>query len=192
MEQAAMEEKARKAAALEASRKRTSSATPIVDIPDSKRPKLEHDTSASPASGFDFSSLPASLVTDLIVANLQAFTENALIGMVQAYRHKKTASVAPPAAPTAGIPGLSSTPPPAGPSRPMGSESVLATPPPAATRAPPSEPRADRDRKARSPSPPPQPQIKQEEPVDPLKMDIDDEEIEYEPERLNMEVMYPN
>ena len=26
----------------------------------------------------------------------------------------------------------------------------------------------------------------------PLKMDIDDEEIEYEPERLNMEVMYPN
>ena len=27
-----------------------------------------------------------------------------------------------------------------------------------------------------------------EEPLDPLKMDIDDEEIEYEPDKLNLEV----
>ena len=189
MEHAASEEKARKTAALEASRKRSSTNTPVVDAPDSKRVKLEHDTAAATSPGFDFSSLPANLVTDLIVANLQAFTENALIGMVHAYRHKKTA----PAAATPDIPGLSPTPPPTGPTRSVAeSEPVMATPPPAASRAPPSEPRADRDRKPRSATPPipASGAIKQEEPVDPLKMDIDDEEMEYEPERLNMEVRF--
>ena len=40
--------------------------------------------------------------------------------------------------------------------------------------------------------PPPPPAIKVEEPVDPLKMDIDDEEMEYEPDRLNLEVWCPS
>ena len=68
MEQAAAEEKARKAAALEASRKRSSTSTPVAEAPDLKRPKLEHDVVAANATapGFDFSSLPANLVTDLI------------------------------------------------------------------------------------------------------------------------------
>ncbi|KAI1796643.1 Symplekin tight junction protein C terminal-domain-containing protein [Ganoderma leucocontextum] len=181
MEQAAAEEKARKAAVAEASKKRAAAATPVVEAPESKRPKLEHEVTptAGPA-GFDFSALPAALVTDLIVANLQAYTENALIGLVQAYRHKKATA-------PADIPGLSSTPPPA---RDVPAEQAAPTPPPTAPtapRAPPSGPRADREKKAKPESPPPPP-VKAEEPVDPLKMDIDDEEMEYEPDRLNLEI----
>lgn len=202
MEQAAADEKARKAA--EASRKRQTAATPVAEAPDSKRPKLEHDatayehlkvpisSSSDAAPVFEFSALPASLVTDLIVANLQAFTENALIGLVQAYRHKKSSPAAVPGLPT------SATPPPVGPSRPVAppaaataaaTDQASATPPPAVPRAPPSAPRADRERKQKSATPPPPPvAVKQEEPLDPLKMDIDDEEMEYEPDRLNLEV----
>lgn len=190
MEQAAAEEKARKAAAAEASKKRATTATPVVEAPESKRPKLEHEAAPPPGpAGFDFSALPAALVTDLIVANLQAHTENALIGLVQAYRHKKANASAP-----ADIPGLSSTPPPPH-AAPV--EQVAPIPPPVAPvapRAPPSGPRADREKKqkAESPPPPPPPAIKVEEPVDPLKMDIDDGEMEYEPDRLNLEVWCPS
>ncbi|RPD64406.1 hypothetical protein L226DRAFT_506092 [Lentinus tigrinus ALCF2SS1-7] len=183
MEQAMVAEKARKAEAAEASRKRQSTATPVADAPDAKRVKLEQDVPPAAPAAFDFSALPATLVTDLIVANLQAFTENALIGLVQAYRHKKaTASTA--------IPGLSPTPPPAGPSRATPTETAAtSTPAPVAPRLPPSEPRADRDRKGKSASPPPPaPVVVKQEPVDPLKMDIDDEEIEYEPDKLNLEM----
>ena len=186
MEQAAVEEKARKAAAADASKKRATAATPVAEAPESKRPKLEHEpTPTAGAGGFDFSALPATLVTDLIVANLQAFTENALIGLVQAYRHKKaTASVSAAAPPE--IPGLTSTPPP---SRGHAAEYPVPTGPAGTQRAPPSGPRADREKKAKSVTPPPPPApVKIEEPVDPLKMDIDDEEIEYEPDRLNLEV----
>ncbi|KAH9888832.1 Symplekin tight junction protein C terminal-domain-containing protein [Cubamyces lactineus] len=189
MEQAAMEEKARKAAAAaEASRKRSSTATPVTDAPDSKRPKLEHEPTppAGTAAAFDFSSLPATLVTDLIVANLQAFTEPALMGLVQAYRHKKAGGVAVPAPP------VSATPPPTAPSGSARTPSVPAQatatpPPPTGPRAarPPSEPRADRRPKSVTPPPP---AVVKEEPLDPLKMDIDDEEIEYEPDKLNLEM----
>ncbi|TBU30651.1 Symplekin tight junction protein C terminal-domain-containing protein [Dichomitus squalens] len=183
MEQAVAEEKARRAAAAEASKKRTTTATPVTEAPESKRPKLEHEpVPALGAGGFDFSALPATLVTDLIVANLQAHTENALIGLVQAYRHKKaTTSIPVPA--VAEIPGLSSTPPP---SRGSTAEHVASV---SAQRPPPSGPRADREKKAKSVTPPPPPApVKIEEPVDPLKMDIDDEEMEYEPDRLNLEI----
>ncbi|KAH9935928.1 Symplekin tight junction protein C terminal-domain-containing protein [Epithele typhae] len=179
MEQAAAAEKARKAALAEASRKRSPSGTPAAATPEPKRPKLEHDVALTSLVGFDYTSLPANLVTELIVANLQAYTENALIGLVQSYRHTKHLG---------SIPGLSSTPPPAGPSR--GPEQATATPPPMGSRMPPSEPRADRDRKVKSATPPPLASVvvKQEEPVDPLKMDIDDEEMEYEPDKLNLEM----
>ncbi|KAI0352302.1 hypothetical protein OH77DRAFT_1523357 [Trametes cingulata] len=195
MDHAAQEEKARKAAAAEASRKRSSTATPVTDAPDSKRPKLEHEPTpaAGGAAGFDFSSLPAALVTDMIVANLQAFTENALIGLVQAHRHKKAAAAgAVPAAPVG--PSVSATPPPSIPTGPRASSAAAQAtatppPPPTAPRAsiPPSEPRADRKLKSATPPPPPVPVVK-EEPVDPLKMDIDDEEMEYEPDKLNLEM----
>ncbi|KAI0766933.1 Symplekin tight junction protein C terminal-domain-containing protein [Trametes elegans] len=189
MERAAIEERARKArAAAEASRKRTSIATPVTDAPDSKRPKLEHEPAAAGVVGpaFDFSALPATLVTDLIVANVQAFTEPVLIELVRSYRHKKTGLTASTAAPT--------PPPtaPAGPSRAPAAAQATATPPPTGPRAtrPPSEPRADRKLKSATPPPPtpPQPQVVKEEPVDPLKMDIDDEEMEYEPDKLNLEM----
>ena len=74
MEQAAVEEKQRRAA--EASRKRTASSGPS-ENPDVKRVKLD-DGAPSPLAGFDFTTLPANLVTDLIVANLQAFSEPTL------------------------------------------------------------------------------------------------------------------
>ncbi|OSD03106.1 hypothetical protein PYCCODRAFT_296574 [Trametes coccinea BRFM310] len=198
MEQAAIEEKARKAAAAaEASRKRSSTATPVTDAPDSKRPKLEHEPTPpagiAAAAAFDFSSLPATLVTDLIVANLQAFTEPALIGLVQAYRHKKAAG-APAPTPAPAVAGISATPPSSAPSAPARGSAVpqaVATPPPIPTgpRAarPPSEPRADR--RPRSATPPaPVAAVVKDEPVDPLKMDIDDEEVEYEPDKLNLEM----
>ncbi|KAI0820808.1 Symplekin tight junction protein C terminal-domain-containing protein [Trametes gibbosa] len=203
MERAAAEEKARKAAAAEASRKRAMAATPVADAPDSKRPKLEHEpvpapgppppatvatpvpAPGAPPSSFDFSSLPASLVTDMIVANLQAFTEPALIGLVQAHRHKKSSGNGA-AAPVTAVAGPPLQTTPAGPSRPPPPHFV--SNPPTGPRAsrPPSEPRADR--KAKSATPPPPPPPVKEEPVDPLKMDIDDEEIEYEPDKLNLEM----
>lgn len=195
MERAAAQEKARKAEAAEASRKRAAAATPATDAPDLKRPKLEHESAsaavpavaAPSASTFNFSSLPATLVTDLIVANLQAFTEPALLGLVQVHRHKKAGGAA-------AVPIASATPPPSAPAGPSRAPFLAtATPPPTGPRGsiPPSEPRADRKLKSATPPPPapvPPPAVVKEEPVDPLKMDIDDEEIEYEPDKLNLEV----
>lgn len=179
MEQAAIAEKHRKAAAAaEASRKRSPTTAPAQDAPEAKRPKLEHDTAAaSVTAGFDFTSLPASLVTDLIVANIQAFSESTLIGLVQAYRHKRSLG-------------------------PTATADAVAVP---SSRAPPDAPGPVEERRSEPPmrrsSTPPQPMpapepeslpasepIKQE-PVDPLKMDIDEEELEYEPDRLNLEVL---
>ena len=50
MEQAAVEEKARKAAAADASKKRATAATPVAEAPESKRPKVDVDT-PRPAPG---------------------------------------------------------------------------------------------------------------------------------------------
>ncbi|KAH9945718.1 Symplekin tight junction protein C terminal-domain-containing protein [Amylocystis lapponica] len=176
MEQAAAAEKQRKAAAAaDASRKRSPSGTPAQDAPDSKRPKLEHEgaaTAAQQLSSFDFTSLPANLVTDLIVANLEAFTEPALIGLVQAYRHKRTMAAAASSATSTGTapdiaPAATPVPePPEAPARhdPLSRKSMT----------PPTAPKALLAVKA--------------EPVDPLRMDIDEEEIEYEPDKLNLEL----
>ncbi|KAI0954916.1 hypothetical protein AcW1_006666 [Taiwanofungus camphoratus] len=171
MDQAAAEEKRRKAAATEASRKRSPSTTPVQDVPDSKRPKLEQDDAVSVApaaafAGFDFTTLPAALVTDLVIANLQAFSEASLTGLIQAYRHKRSIN-----------PSSVSTP----------STSAAAVPGPAATTTLGDLPRTDAPRR-KSPTPPLAPLIIKEEPVDPLKMDIDEEEIEYEPDKLNLEL----
>lgn len=79
MEQAAAAERNRKAlAAAEASRKRQISALSD-EANEAKRLKTEHPTSVSSVlANFDFSSLPHTLVTDLIVANLQILTEQSL------------------------------------------------------------------------------------------------------------------
>ncbi|CCM02435.1 uncharacterized protein FIBRA_04534 [Fibroporia radiculosa] len=168
MDQAAAAEKQRKvAAAAEASRKRSPTGTPLQDVPDSKRPKLESDV-ILPAgfSGFDFTTLPATLVTDLIVANIQAFSEAALMGLVQAYRHSRSADSATP------------------------STSIVSHPsavPAIQVQAP--SPQEVPPRRPATPTPPPAvATVVKEEPLDPLKMDIDEEEIEYEPDRLNLEL----
>ncbi|KZT65655.1 hypothetical protein DAEQUDRAFT_696939 [Daedalea quercina L-15889] len=163
MEQAVIAEKQRKAAAaVDASRKRSPSAGPVQDAPDAKRAKLDHEPAVGTA-GFDFTSLPAALVTDLVVANIQAFSEATLIGLVQAYRHKRTQAATTTAATVA----------------------VASSEAPPDTPGPVEEQRAEPSRR-KSPTPPPV-SVKQE-PVDPLKMDIDEEEMEYEPDRLNLEL----
>lgn len=167
MDRAAAEEKARKAAAAsaaaDATRKRPSSAS-NEEASASKRPKIEQNpaasTSAAFLAGFDFTSLPAALITELIVANLQAFTEPALTGLVQAYRHSNVVRNVQPTI---------TTPAPAEPA-PVASSSKTA---PAAAPAP---------------APPPVAPAVKEEPLDPLKMDIDEDELEYEPDRINYEV----
>ncbi|KAG2113111.1 Symplekin tight junction protein C terminal-domain-containing protein [Suillus discolor] len=149
MERASTEEKARKAAlaasATEVSKKRPSS-TPAEHPSDAKRMRVDVDiagnASAAFLASFDFTTLPISLITDLIVANLQAFTEPALLELA--------CLLGPP---------VSRTPQPAPP-----------TPEATPTPGPSAEP------------------IVKDEPVDPLQMDMDEEEMEYEPDRLNMEL----
>lgn len=66
------------------------------------------------------------------------------------------------------------------------------TPPIAPTPAPsiPTGPRAASERQtSKSTTPPVAPPVK-EEPVDPLQMVADEEELEYEPDRLNLEVCF--
>ncbi|OCH93643.1 hypothetical protein OBBRIDRAFT_885314 [Obba rivulosa] len=184
MEQAAAEEKQRKAAAADASRKR-SSLTPQNEGPDAKRPKLESDTTISSTtliSNFDFATLPSALVTDLIVANLQVFSENTLIGLVQAYRHKRATDGAAQSAPVA--PVASSAPATAAPAVAAVAPTPAASIPSVAMEI---QPLQAMGRPSKSPTPPPAPVVK-EEPVDPMKMDLDEEEIEYEPDRLNLEL----
>lgn len=152
MERASADEKARKAAvaatAAEAVKKRPLPTGSGTDQPtDAKRLKVEVDNATNSAAflaSFDFSTLPIALVTNLIVDNLQAFTEPTLLSLVQAYRQSResatgTASQAPDAA----------------------VDEVMSEVPPV-----------------------------KDEPVDPLKMDIDEEEMEYEPDRLNEAVRF--
>jgi symplekin len=155
MDRASADEKARRvataAAAAEAAKKRPLSASN--ETPDAKRQKLEKDstngTSAAFLAGFDFTSLPVALITELVVANLLAFTEPALVALVEAYRESRGASAAPVAHAPSAVPEQA----------PATAQVVIAPP------------------------------VKQE-PIDPLKMDIDEDEMEYEPDKLNLEVWY--
>ncbi|KAG6857467.1 hypothetical protein H0H87_003534 [Tephrocybe sp. NHM501043] len=184
MDKAAAAEKQRKAAIATGgdSRKRPSS-TPT-ESADPKRPKLESEAKTSaptPATtfanlgflaSFDFTSLPASLITELIVANLEVFSEPTLISLVQAYRDKHTGTPTPtPIIPTG--PRAAQIRAEAGAGRPhtpqdYEGQSVL---PGSATSTPPPSVAKVKD-----------------EPVDPLQMDIDQDELEYEPDRLNEEL----
>ena len=86
MEQAAINERNRRAAAAaEARRKRTISALSD-EASEAKRLKTGHEPPANVVSAlanFDFSSLPPSLVTELIVSNLQTLSEQSLAAAVQ-------------------------------------------------------------------------------------------------------------
>jgi symplekin len=163
MEKAAVEEKGRKNGSFDPIRKRPPSA-PAEDPSDAKRQKLEPDvavaSSSTPAASLlaavDFTQIPVSLITDLVVANLQAFSEPALNELVQIYRQSKiiaasTLTAVPPVA----LQSTSIVAPSARPPEPESSISVVRV---------------------------------KEEPVDPLQMDIDEEEFDFEPDTLNQKV----
>ncbi|KAI0050978.1 hypothetical protein FA95DRAFT_1555019 [Auriscalpium vulgare] len=190
LDRASAEEKARKAAEAE-SRKRPPSAEFGANA---KRIKLEPDAPPPSAilAAFDFTTLPAALVTELIVANLQAFSEEALQALVSAYRQtqggvasssKMGPGQPPPTVLAAPSPSAAVKPSAAALEKP----SASSTPVPAA-RAPPSAPAAERERERESAGAGPSSVVVKDEPVDPLKMDIDEEEMEYEPDKLNMEL----
>jgi symplekin len=176
MERAAIEEKKRKLGNGQNSapdRKRPPSASQ--QPADAKRIKLDNDSSSGANSAFlasfDFTSLPASLITELIVANLSAFSETALAELIQTFKQTRglPSSITAPAIPSTSAP---SRPEPIATIEPTHHVSVTDAAPQS------SLPILDGE--------PTQLQIKAEaEPVDPLKMDIDQEEIEYEPDRIN-------
>lgn len=182
MDKAAIEEKKRRSAGIVDSRKRPPSAQE--QPADAKRIKLENESSAAASAqassaahlaAFDFTSLPPSLITELIVANLEAFSEAELTALVQAYRQLKSMAPSTVAVPAPAVPAVPSS----------AVVPLAASAPQQAVAAGDEAPRASGSR--RSPSPAVVPP-RNEEPVDPLKMDIDEEEIEFEPERLNEEV----
>jgi len=190
MEQAAAEERTRKAMATQAqadSRKRPpSNAGPSED--DTKRQKVEGDPNADATAllaAFDFTSLPVALIAELIVANLQAFSEETLQARINAYRPASApATVAAPAPVPAGAAPVSAA----------ALEIAVASENAVPVKMPPTMPAADRARE-RALAQAGSSQVEEasssnkvkEEPVDPLQMDID-EDFEYEPERLNLEV----
>ena len=188
MEQAAAEERTRKAMATQAqvdSRKRPpSNAGPSED--DTKRQKVEGDPNADATAllaSFDFTTLPVALIAELIVANLQAFSEETLLARINAY-HPAPATVAAPAPVPAGAAPVSA----------VALETAVASENAAPAKIPPTMPAADRAREralaqaASSQVEEPSSSNKaKEEPVDPLQMDID-EDIEYEPDKLDLEV----
>ncbi|KAH8111033.1 Symplekin tight junction protein C terminal-domain-containing protein [Phellopilus nigrolimitatus] len=152
MEQAVVNERNRKAAAAaEASRKRSINALND-EAGEAKRQKTDHpSTSISGVlANFDFTVLPHTLVTDLIVANLQVLTEQSLAAAVNTYKQAN---------------GLTPTP-----STALRMPSVSA------------------ETQIKSVPPPVEKSAVKMEPVDPLQMDIDDEEIDYEPDELNDEL----
>ncbi|KAI4517175.1 hypothetical protein K525DRAFT_281044 [Schizophyllum commune Loenen D] len=205
MEKAAQEEKMRRAG------KR-----PATDAgrPDAKRAKLEpapaavppqSDGAPGPASflaAFDFTTLPASLITELVIANLGAFSDQALAALVAKYRADKGLGGPPPIASPQPAPVERSSTPPGSP--PPALKAAYAQvraqsqTPGKGTTPVPTGPRAERvketDRakedgrdqgkekeEAAAPRPPP-------EPVDPLAMDLDQNELEFEPDALNREL----
>lgn len=170
MERAAADEKARKYALLESNRKRQQPpTTPSEEPSDPKRPKLEHENDAATTTSFlatiDFTQLPVSLITDLVVANIQAFTEPTLVALIQTYRQNQALS-----APVIVV---------AGPSTEIKAPTPIALPV--------KLPEIDYE-----PTPEAEVAPIKEEPVDPLKMDIDEVDLEYEPDRLNQEVSRRN
>jgi symplekin len=184
MDKAAGEERKRKAALVE-TRKRPSS-NPS-EPAENKRIKLENETtqnaSASFLAAFDFTSLPASLITSLIVANLEAFTEPQLISLVDTYRQSRMLNVSMPVQPslTTG-PIAMPVPKPAAASPPIQNMSTSSIS---------TGQRQNTYFMDSTLTPPPQPMAEaatKNEPVDPLQMDIDEDEFEFEPERLNEEV----
>jgi symplekin len=190
MEQATADERTRRAMATQAQvdpRKRSSSAA-VQGEEDAKRQKVEADPNADATAllaAFDFTTLPVALISELIVANLQAFSDETFHARINAYPR------------SASVPTVVATPTPVSAAAAPVSTAVLETAAASENvpvKMPPTMPAADRAREralAQASSAqvdePSVPSRVKEEPVDPLQMDMD-EEIEYEPDRLNLEV----
>ena len=158
MEKAIAEERRKKAGSTEGRKRPSSAIGPL----ENKRIKLENDTpaptnSAAFLSSFDFTSLPATLITNLIVSNLEAFAETQLIELVYTYRQSRGIQPS----------GLSNGPGPASSALSAVAASISSGPD-MGTLSVPTQNKG--------------------EVVDPLQMDIDEDEMEYEPEKLNKEV----
>jgi symplekin len=192
MEQAAADERTRRAMATQAQvdpRKRPPS-TAVQGEEDAKRQRVEADPNADATAllaAFDFTTLPAALITELIVANLQAFSEETFHARINAYRRPTPTAVATP----------TPVPAAAAPESTAVLETAAASENAVPVKMPPTMPAADRARERAlaqgSPAQVDEPSFSsriKEEPVDPLQMDMD-EEIEYEPDRLNLEVCTP-
>ena len=85
MEQAAINERNRKAeAAAEENRKRTMAAL-SEEASEAKRLKTEHSSAGVGATlaNIDFDALPPNLVADLVIANLQAIPQETLLAAIQ-------------------------------------------------------------------------------------------------------------
>ncbi|KAI0305811.1 Symplekin tight junction protein C terminal-domain-containing protein [Multifurca ochricompacta] len=169
MEQAAVEERTRRAMAAQAqvdARKRPPS-TAAAGEEDAKRQKLEADPNADATallSAFDFTTLPVALIAELI----EAFQAR-----VNAYRHPAPSVVAAPAPVSATTFDTE-----------MVSENAVPATMPVADRV---RERTLAQASSSQVDDPSSPNIFKEELVDPLQMDMD-EDIEYEPDRLNLEL----
>ena len=193
MEQAAAEERTRRTMATQAqvdARKRPPSST-VQGEEEVKRQKTEGDPNADATAllaAFDFTTLPVALISELIVANLQAFSEETFQTRINAYRRSTSTSVAAPApVPAAAVPVSTAI-----------LETAAASENAGPVKLPPTMPAADRARErafaqvsSAQVDEPTSSSVVKEEPVDPLQMDMD-EEIEYEPDRLNLEVCLPS
>jgi symplekin len=157
------EESRRRSTAPSASREARKRPTTVdIDRPDVKRLKVDSTEPSAPPpflDHFDFTALPASLITDLIVVNLEAFSEPALIGLVQSFRQNQSAG--------------SSHTTNATTSSHSGTEETVIQTSQAESAIPPASTETSKVK---------------DEPIDPLQMDIDQDELDYEPERLNEEV----
>ncbi|CAE6464998.1 unnamed protein product, partial [Rhizoctonia solani] len=166
MEAAAQEARRKRALEAEAANeaKRTKLEPPAVPTPPSAPTPVDPPTSTF--ANFDFSSLPLPLVVDILIANLSVLSDERLAGAI-ASRRAVLGSTGPvvPAAPVvqADVPLL-----------------VAPTP-----QLPVSASQLESQSQAQAQPAEPEPAVK-EEPLDPLKMDIDDDDLEYEPDKLNV------
>ncbi|KAF9054369.1 Symplekin tight junction protein C terminal-domain-containing protein [Panaeolus papilionaceus] len=171
MEKAAIEEKKRKAALAESRKRPPSTAAEPADSKRIKLDELPQPSSTSFLSAFDFTSLPAPLITNLIVANLEAFTESQLVSLVNNFRQSRGLPAPQPSASTTVAPNAAPVALPVS-SVPTAPRKAVQATKESANALPQAEP----------------PDVVKQEPVDPMKMVIDEEELEYEPEKLNAEL----
>ncbi|KAG9104316.1 hypothetical protein FRC06_003605 [Ceratobasidium sp. 370] len=163
MEQAAQEARRKRTLEAEAaeSAKRTRLETPVAPTPPSV--PVDVPTPAPAFANFDFSTLPLALVVDILIANMQALSDERLATAISGRRAYLSMSAV--ATPTHQQSSTMDAPP-------------LVAPAPQAPGPSPAQLESQTQSE-------PEPTVK-EEPLDPLKMDIDDDDLEYEPDKLNV------